>query len=75
MGLILDTYWVCPGCGTKNHAQLYGEWEDPGELPVTALPIGRGLKWNPPCEKCEEYQLTDPPETFGPYPIKKINES
>ncbi len=60
MGLVTDVYWDCPGCGGREQAQAYGDWHDPVEFPVDAVPAGRGLKWNPPCTRCGGYQLTMP---------------
>lgn len=60
MGLVTDVFWTCPGCGSREQAQAYGEWDDPKEFPVDAVPASRGLKWNPPCYKCSKYKLTMP---------------
>ena len=72
MGLVTDVYWECPGCGTKNKAQVYGEWDDPEEFHRKHIPISRGLKWNPPCE-CGQYKLENPPEMYVEYPIKRLD--
>lgn len=60
MGLVTDVFWTCPGCGSREQAQAYGESCDPKEFPVEAVPASRGLKWNPPCEKCGKFRLTMP---------------
>lgn len=82
MGLVTDVFWDCPGCGTKNQAQLYG-WTDEGdisdpnksglpELPRTAIPSDRCLKWNPPCTGCGIYRLTEPEPVLMEFPIKEV---
>ncbi len=60
MGLVTDVFWTCPGCGSRERAQAYGDWDDPEEFPIDAVPAGRGLKWHPPCGKCGQYKLTMP---------------
>jgi len=60
MGLVTNVFWICPGCGSREQAQVYGEWTDPEEFPVDAVPSSRGLKWNPPCKKCGKFRLTMP---------------
>ena len=60
MGLVTDVFWTCPGCGSREQAQAYGEWGDPKEFPVDAVPASRTLKWNPPCSKCGLYKLNIP---------------
>ncbi len=60
MGLVTNVYWVCPGCGSREQAQAYGEYDDPEEFPVGAVPASRGLKWSPPCSKCGKYELVLP---------------
>jgi hypothetical protein len=57
MGLVTDVYWNCPGCNSKQHAQTYGEWNDPGEFHPHFIPVDRGLSYNPPCTSCGNYQL------------------
>jgi hypothetical protein len=69
MGMVTDVLWQCPGCLKDNIAQLYDDHyevaADDGmckPLSHKCIPIeARGLKWNPPCEKCGEFQLVDPP--------------
>ena len=73
MGLVTDVYWICPGCGSREQAQVYGGWEDPPEFPVDAVPGDRGLKWNPPCEKCGKFRLKEPKTVkFSPVPVGDI---
>ena len=60
MGLVTDVYWVCPGCGSVETAQVYGHYDDPDTFPFEAIPVSRGLKWNPPCENCGKFHLTVP---------------
>ena len=60
MGYVTNVFWVCPGCGSKEQAQVYGDPNDPDEFPVSAVPAERGLKWNPPCEECGGYRLSLP---------------
>lgn len=60
MGLVTDVFWNCPGCGSRENAQVYGTWDDPDEFPVDAVPSTTELKWNPPCTKCGKYKLTMP---------------
>lgn len=57
MGLVTDVFWTCPGCGSREQAQAYGEWDDPGEFSPLEVPVDRGLKWNPPCSKCGKFRL------------------
>ena len=73
MGLVTDVYWKCPNCETKNQAQIYGDWEDPKEFPRKAVPIGRELKWNPPCTECGKYRLVNPKGIIE-LPIERIIE-
>lgn len=73
MGWVTDVFWECPGCKTKNQAQVYGSCEDPKEFPITSVPLSRGLKWNPPCKHCHKYQLVDAPEVYGTLPIIKVD--
>lgn len=60
MGMVTNVFWNCPGCGSRQQAQAYGEVCDPDEFPVTAVPASHGLKWNPPCDGCGEYRLMMP---------------
>jgi len=60
MGLVTDVHWTCPGCGSRERAQAYGDHTDPDEFPVDAVPADRGLKWNPPCTKCGKFKLVLP---------------
>jgi hypothetical protein len=60
VGLVTDVFWTCPGCQSREKAQAYGDWDDPDEFPVDAVPASRGLKWNPPCRKCGKYRLVMP---------------
>ena len=60
VGLVTDVFWTCPGCQSREKAQAYGDWDDPDEFPVDAVPASRGLKWNPPCSKCGKYRLVMP---------------
>lgn len=60
VGLVTDVFWTCPGCSSREKAQAYGDWDDPDEFPVTAVPASRGLKWNPPCTKCGRFRLVMP---------------
>ena len=66
MGLVTDIYWNCPGCGSKERAQAYGEWDDPNEFHPHFVPVDRGLKWNPVCSKCGKFQLL-PESTWTKY--------
>lgn len=77
MGIVTDVNWNCPGCGTVNNAQLYDDYyppydEDYNPISHKQLPYGVSLKWNPPCEKCKEYQLKDP-SILVDLPIIKLN--
>jgi hypothetical protein len=60
MGLVTDVFWDCPGCGSRERAQTYGEWDDPNEFHPHFIPGGRSLKWNPPCSKCGKFRLMPP---------------
>lgn len=60
MALVSDVYWICPGCGSRETAQVYRDYEDPPEFPLDAIPGGYDLSWNPPCKKCGEYELRMP---------------
>lgn len=60
MGLVTDVFWECPGCGSREQAQVYGDWDHPSEFPVDAVPSSTSLKWNPPCSKCGKFKLTMP---------------
>lgn len=60
MGLVTNVYWTCPGCGSREMAQVYGDYDDPSEFPMDAVPSGRGLKWNPPCDSCGKFRLVMP---------------
>ena len=60
MGIVTDVLWDCPSCGSRETAQVYGEISDPDDFPVTAVPVSRGLKWNPPCQRCGKYRLVMP---------------
>ena len=60
MGLVTSIFWTCPGCGSREEAQAYGEWHDPDEFPVDAVPASRGLKWNPACKRCGRFRLVMP---------------
>ena len=68
MGLVTNVFWVCPGCGSREQSQVYGEWGDPYEFPVDAVPADRGFKWNPPCEKCGKFYLKAPIVTVACIP-------
>lgn len=71
MGLVTDVFWTCPGCGSRQQAQVYGEWDDPAEFPVDAVPSGRyPLKWNPPCEECGQYRLVMPEVKVACVPMR-----
>lgn len=74
MSLVTNVRWVCPGCGSRETAQVYGDWNDPKEFPITAVPASRGLKWNPPCEKCGEYRLTVPEVLVACVPARVSRE-
>lgn len=70
MGLVTDVFWICPGCGSRQQAQAYGEWNDPKEFPVSAVPCSRWpLKWNPPCEECGQYRLVMPVVNVACVPV------
>ncbi len=73
MGLVTSVFWTCPGCGSEQEAQLYGEWDDPKQFPVSAVPASRGLKWNPPCTKCGGYRLVVP-EVYVHCAVEKVSE-
>ena len=66
MSLIANVFWECPGCGSREQAQVNGERGDPMEFPVDAVPVSRGLRWNPPCQKCGKFRL-ELPETRVAY--------
>lgn len=68
MGLVTDVYWACPGCHSKQKAQVYGGWDDPDEFPVDAVPSSTSLKWNPPCTSCGRYRLVMPVVLVRCYP-------
>ena len=70
MSLVTAVFWTCPGCGSREQAQVYGGWDDPVEFPVDAVPTGRDLRWNPPCEKCGNFRLEMPEVvSFRPVPV------
>jgi hypothetical protein len=71
MGMVTDVFWNCPGCGSREQAQAYGEISDPEEFPAQAVPASRGLKWNPPCSKCGKFKLIMPEVlvTCIPFPV------
>lgn len=82
MGEVTDVRWECPGCAADNIAQLYGIFKEAlredgsmGALSNDKLPASAGLKWNPPCERCGEYQLVNPPEIYLKYPVINIKQS
>lgn len=76
MPLVTNVKWKCPGCATDNIAQLYDDHypNSDSEEPLShlQLPYGVLLKWNPPCEKCKEYQLKDP-VVLVDFPIVKLS--
>jgi hypothetical protein len=75
MGLVTNVYWNCPGCGSLETAQVFGQWGDPSEFPKTAVPADRELKWNPPCEGCGKFKLVTPHTTVAclVVPVEKGN--
>jgi len=80
MGMVTDVKWECPGCGSINIAQLYDdrypEYDDDRKpLPRKAVPSNGELKWNPPCESCMEYRLTEPPVVLVEFPIERVDVS
>ena len=83
MGIVTDVEWDCPKCGKKNIAQLYGDYypDDyfdrdgkPEPLSHRAIPSCASLKWNPPCEGCGEYQLSNPVVTLVEFPISRVTD-
>ena len=75
MGQVTNVFWACPGCGSREQAQAYGNWGDPDEFPVDAVPADRyPLKWNPPCEKCGKFRLTMPTTTVACVPKAVADE-
>ena len=58
MGMVTDVNWNCPGCGSRERAQLYGTVGDGSDLEMDAVPMGSEVKWNPVCTKCGRYRLT-----------------
>ena len=74
MGLVTDVFWTCPGCGSKERAQAYGDCGDPEEFPVDAVPASRGLKWFPPCGKCGKFRLEMPEVLVACKPVSVICE-
>jgi hypothetical protein len=73
MGLVTDIFWNCPGCGSREQAQTYGDWGDPSEFPLHRVPASRGLKWNPPCSKCGNFKLVMP-ETYVACSVIAVEE-
>lgn len=70
MGMVTDVLWRCPGCGTQQVAQTYGEWGDPGRFEKPSdVPLGADLKWNPPCDGCGKFQLVRPRLPLSVLPI------
>ena len=76
--MVTDVEWTCPKCETKNIAQLYDDCYPvgyfnrdgkPDPLPHTAIPSDASLKWNPPCEGCGEYKLSNPVVRLVEFPI------
>lgn len=62
MALVTDVYWTCPGCCSRETAQVLGDYVDPEEFPLDAVPTNRGgLRWNPPCRACGKFRLMMPP--------------
>lgn len=75
MGLVTNVYWTCPGCGSRERAQIYGEWNDPDEFNVVAVPGDRSLKWNPPCTKCGKFRLIEPASVeYKPVPVRSPDD-
>ena len=56
MSVVTDIIWICPGCGSREAAQILGHYEDlpPGMIPTEC----GGMRWNPPCEECGNFRLT-----------------
>lgn len=77
MSLVADVYWTCPGCNTKNCAQVYRELEDEFSYDRTEVPARNELRWNPPCKCCGKYSLEDREESESseptPLPIVRVN--
>lgn len=71
MGLVTDVFWNCPGCGSRELAQVGGYYGD--ELSTDAIPVEcGGLRWNPPCRKCGKFRLMPEPFTrCTPQPIEQ----
>ncbi|MCK5609796.1 hypothetical protein KAR91_48440 [Candidatus Pacearchaeota archaeon] len=77
MGMVTDIKWECPGCGKENIAQTYDDFyytNNYEPLPRKAVPSNAELKWNPPCEKCGEYRLIEPPVMLVEFPIGRVEE-
>ena len=79
MGTVTDVTWKCPGCDTINIAQLsdwhHGDnYDNPKPLPSEALPSNAELKWNPPCDKCGDYRLVEPPVTLVRFPVERVEK-
>lgn len=74
MGLVTNVFWTCPNCDTANQAQVYGECDDPEEFPITAVPESRGLKWDPPCGGCGQFQLKYPEERLVELEIRRVSD-
>lgn len=72
MGLVTDVMWNCPGCGSREQAQAYGESDDPEEFHPQFVPVGRDLKWNPACCKCGKFRLlpTSKWTAYSPQPVE-----
>lgn len=81
MGMVTDVLWVCPGCETSNIALLYDEHyfpkycDNPQPIPRKAIPSNAILKWNPPCKKCGQYKLVEPPVILVEFPIQRVYEN
>lgn len=58
MGLVTDVNWSCPGCGSRERAQLCGIVGDGDDLEMDAVPMGSEVRWSPACTKCGKYRLT-----------------
>lgn len=73
MGLVTDVRWTCPGCGSVELAQIGGDYED-GEITPDRVPVEcGGMRWNPPCMRCGEFQLL-PTSEFVPHHPQRITK-
>lgn len=58
MAIVGTVLWDCPGCNTKNEAQIHDDTHK--TYHYSCIPYGSYLSWNPPCIECEKFRLIEP---------------